>query len=66
MNSLREQFVVDEKGNRISVLLDIRDYEQLLDALEELEEIRAYDRAKSAPSEVLPFDQAVEEIQSTR
>ena len=66
MNSLKEQFVVDEKGNRISVLLDIRDYEQLLEALEELEEIRAYDRAKSAQSEVVPFDQAVEEIESNR
>ncbi len=66
MNSLKEQFVVDEKGNRISVLLDIRDYEQLLEALEEPEEIRAYDRAKSAQSEVVPFDQAVEEIESNR
>jgi len=66
MNSLKEQFVVDEKGNRISVLLDIRDYEQLLEALEELEEVRAYDRAKSAQSEVIPFDQSVEEIESKR
>ena len=66
MNSLREQFVVDEKGNRISVLLDIQDYEQLLEALEELEAVRAYDRAKSAQSEAIPFDQAVEEIESKR
>jgi len=66
MNSLKEQFVVDEKGNRISVLLDIQDYEQLLEALEELEAVRAYDQAKSAQSEAIPFEQAVEEIEGKR
>ena len=57
---------MDEKGNRVSVLLDIRYYEQLLETLEELETVRAYDRAKSAQSEAIPFDQAVEEIESKR
>ena len=66
MNSPKEQFVVDEKGHRVSVLLDIRYYEQLLEALEELEAVRAYDRAKSAQSEAIPFDQPVAEIEGKR
>ncbi len=41
-----KQFVVDSKGNRIAVLLDIRAYEKLIEALEELEDIRAYDKTK--------------------
>ncbi len=59
----REKFVVDEKGNRVSVVLDIEDYERMLQDLEELESIRAYDAAKAAKDEAIPFDQAVEELE---
>jgi hypothetical protein len=58
-----ERFLVDEEGRRISVVLDISDYERMLDDLEELASIRAYDAAKASGDEVLPFEQAVQEIQ---
>ena len=38
-----EQFITDAKGNRIGVLLDLKTYEQLLEAEEELADIRVYD-----------------------
>jgi predicted DNA-binding protein (UPF0251 family) len=38
----------------------------LLEALEELEAIRAYDRAKASQDEAIPFEQAVEEIERAR
>ncbi len=60
------RYVTDETGIRIGVLLDSADYERLLEALEELETIRAYDRAKASRDEVIPFEQAVEEIERTR
>jgi len=63
---IKEQFVVDEKGNRTSVILDIKDYRKLLEELEELESIRAYDVAKGSGDEVVPFDQAVMEIERDR
>ncbi len=44
----KEQYVVDDQGNRIGVLLDIADYQKLLEEIEELESIRAYDAARSA------------------
>jgi hypothetical protein len=59
----KEKFVLDEKGNRVSVVLDIEDYERMLQDLEELESIRAYDAAKAAEDEAIPFDQAVEELE---
>ncbi len=49
------RYVTDETGVRIGVLLDIADDERLLEALEELEAIRAYDRAKASRDEVIPF-----------
>jgi predicted protein tyrosine phosphatase len=61
--SRKRKFVVDEQGNRVSVVLDIKDYERMLEELEELASIRAYDAAKAAKDEAIPFDQAVEELE---
>jgi len=57
MIAIKERYVVDETGNRISVILDIDDYRKLLEELEELECIRAYDLAKTSNDEVIPFEQ---------
>jgi hypothetical protein len=64
--NLNEKFVVDQKGNRIGVFLDIKDYQAFLSALEELESIRAYDAAKASGDESIPFEQAVLEIKRSR
>lgn len=61
-----EQFVVDANGNRKAVLLAVERYFELIEAHEELDAIRAYDRAKSADDEAIPFSQAVEEIEDAR
>jgi hypothetical protein len=66
MPTLRERYVIDEMGNRIAVLLDMADYRKLLEELEELDSIRAYDAAKAANDQALPFDQAVAEIEHDR
>jgi len=64
MSKLKERYVVDEQGQRISVVLDIADYQELLDELEELESIRAYDAAKASKDQAVPFEQAIAEIES--
>lgn len=63
MTITKEQYLVDESGNRIAVLLDIAECRRLL---EELEAIRAYDAAKAAPDEALPFEEAIKEIEQHR
>jgi len=64
--AVRERYVVDEQGKQVGVLLDIRDYRKILDELEELESIRAYDAAKASGDEAIPFGQATEEIERKR
>ena len=66
MPATKERYVVDEQGTRVSVLLDIREYERLIEAFEELESIRAYDEAKASGDETIPFEQAIEEIEQGR
>jgi hypothetical protein len=63
MSTSKEQFIVDESGNKTAVLLAIERYSELLEAQEELESIRAYDEAKSSNDEAIPFAQAVKEIE---
>ncbi len=66
MPTVNERYVVDEDGARVGVILPIEDYRRLLEELEELEAIRAYDAAKSSGDEVIPFEQAVREIEQDR
>ena len=66
IREIKERYVVDEKGTKVGVLLDIADYRWLLEALEELESIKVYDEAKASGDEVIPFEQAVEEIERGR
>jgi PHD/YefM family antitoxin component YafN of YafNO toxin-antitoxin module len=63
MSTDKEQFVVDDNGNKTAVLLGIERYSELLEAQEELDSIRAFDEAKASNDEVIPFAQAVKEIE---
>ncbi len=63
MSKFEENYVIDEKGNRIGVILDITNYRKLLEEVEELESIRAYDAAKAPGDEAIPFEQAISEIE---
>jgi len=63
MIDIKERYLVDNDGNRIGVVLDIEDYHRLLQEIEELDCIRAYDASKASGDEVIPFEQAVTEIE---
>jgi hypothetical protein len=66
MSKFNENFIIDEQGNRIGVILDIAEYRRLLEEIEELESIRAYDAAKASGDEAIPFEHAVTEIERSR
>ena len=43
---MKTQFVTDNNGKKTAVLLPIKDYRKILEDLEEVEDIRLYDKAK--------------------
>lgn len=62
MVPLHPEFLLDDAQKPKSVVLPIAEWEAVLAELEELEDIRAYDAAKSSAGESIPFEQAVREI----
>ncbi|MBS4027354.1 MAG: hypothetical protein KGZ58_01855 [Ignavibacteriales bacterium] len=66
MVTLKEKYVIDKQGNRTNVMLEISEYHQLLEELEELDSLRAYDAAKNSGDEIIPFEQAISEIEKSR
>jgi hypothetical protein len=63
---LKEKYVTDEQGNRIGVFLGIEEYQKLLEQLEELESIQAYDDAILLNEEEIPFELVISEIENSR
>ena len=66
MAEFKENYVVDDAGNHIGVILDIKEYSKLLEELEELEALRAYDAAKASGVEAIRFEEAVAEIEHSQ
>lgn len=59
-------FRTTKKGEKISIELTVSEYEKLMNDLDELDAIRAYDAAKSSGECPVPFDEAVKEIERSR
>lgn len=46
MIAVRPQYITDNAGKKISVVLPLKDFNAIMEELEELEDIRLYDEAK--------------------
>ena len=46
MISVNAKYVIDSNGNKTNVILAKKDYDRILDYIEELEDITAYDKGK--------------------
>jgi predicted DNA-binding protein len=64
------RYITDEAGKRQAVILDIEEYERLLEALEDLEDLRAADEAlaeiEHGEDELIPWEQAKREMDEER
>ena len=63
MVSVHPEYVVDKDKHPKAVILPVFEWEQVMNDLEELDDIRAYDEAKASSQDSIPFNQAVREIQ---
>jgi hypothetical protein len=54
-------FITDGKGKKISAVVPIKQYQLWLEELEELEDIRAYDKAKVRKEKPIPLRDAIQQ-----
>ncbi len=66
MLTVHPHFITDTKGKKISVVLPMKDFEAIMEELEELEDIKLYDEAKSSDEPSIPIDEAFKLIEAKR
>jgi len=54
---MRTQYITNDFGKKLSVVLPIKEYEKMIEQLEELDDIRLYDEAKAANEPSIPFEE---------
>ena len=56
MISVKENYIVDRKGNTTNVIIPKKDYDKMLEYIEELEDVTAYDIAKAEKGKNIPWE----------
>lgn len=63
---MKKQFVTDDHGKKLAVILPIKEYNKMVDDLEDLEDVKLYDAAKKGDQEFIDAEQAFREIEEKR
>ncbi len=66
MLALHPRFITDNDGNKTAVVLSLEEYESILSALEDMEDVRLYDEAKSNEEEFYTLEEAFKQIEKQR
>ena len=62
MLAVHPQYIVDETSAQQAVVIQIKEWQGIVEQLEMLDDIVAYDKSKQNISEIISFEQAVQEI----
>ena len=60
------RFVVDSEGEKKAVLLEYEHWRLLLELLEDAADLQEIDRVRNSDEEILPWEQAKEELRAQR
>lgn len=61
---MKNQYITDEDGKKVAVILSMKDYHKMLEDLEMLEDIKLYDKSKNSKQVFVDADKAFEEIEN--
>lgn len=64
MLAVKPEYVVDHKSRRRAVQVRLSEWRKIMAELEELDDIRAYDKAKMRGETSVPFEEAVRRIKA--
>jgi PHD/YefM family antitoxin component YafN of YafNO toxin-antitoxin module len=66
MLTVHPQYITDNTGKKISVILPLKDFKAIMEELEELEDIKLYDEAKKSNEPSIPINDAFKMIDAKR
>jgi PHD/YefM family antitoxin component YafN of YafNO toxin-antitoxin module len=66
MINVHPQYITDNAGKKISVVIPLNDFKAIMEELEELEDIKLYDEAKKSEEPSIPLDDAFKMIEAKR
>ena len=62
MIKVREKYVIDERGRKTAVVLDVREYRRLMEHLEAMEDALDLDEARRVSSGSRPYEEVRSEF----
>lgn len=63
---MKTQYITDTHGKKVAVILPLKSYQKMIEDLEELEDIRLYDEAKTLNEPSIPIEKAFKSIEAKR
>lgn len=66
MLTIHPQYITDNTGKKLSVILPMQEFQTIMEELEELEDVRLYDSAKADNESSIPIDEAFRMIEAQR
>lgn len=63
---MKNQFITDDAGQKIAAVIPIKEYEKMLDELDEYACIKAYDKAKARKQDFVPAKDIFKAIEQKR
>tara|TARA_R110002072_G_scaffold65130_1_gene161231 strand:- start:1889 stop:2095 length:207 start_codon:yes stop_codon:yes gene_type:complete len=66
MKVTKKQYITDDEGNKVAVILPIKKYEKMLEDLEMKEDVALYDKAKKRKQSFVDAEDAFQEIEEKR
>jgi len=64
--NMKTQYVTDDNGKKVAVIVPLTEYEKLLDDVDELDAIKAYDKARARKLEFAPAAEVFKSIERKR
>lgn len=63
---METQFITNESGEKLAVIVPIKEYERLIEESEDMEDLRALEEAETIDEEAIPLEDAFQIIEAER
>jgi PHD/YefM family antitoxin component YafN of YafNO toxin-antitoxin module len=58
---VKPQYITNEDGEKVSVIIPLSDYERMVEELEDIDDVRLFDEAKKSNEPSVSFDDYVKQ-----